>query len=221
MKVIGSTRTKTAALVGVTLVALVGCGNNDGDTATAAATPTTTTSTAVATSASQSSSATAAAANATTPAPATKSPASSGGALAPGWNTKVFEHAGRTAIAAVPGGSLVSIEENSDGSWVVQLINTDGAAIEVGVSPDGDSIIAGPSATGERNPGTEEANLDYTAATGVVLAEVPGGRIIDLELVVEKGGTYVWEADVIDASGVQRAVDVDAVTGRVLQNTTR
>ncbi|MGO4201447.1 PepSY domain-containing protein [Rhodococcus sp. TAF43] len=37
----------------------------------------------------------------------------------------------------------------------------------------------------------------------------------------QKGGTYVWEADVIDASGVQRAVDVDAVTGRVLQNTTR
>ncbi|GAB2627564.1 hypothetical protein GCM10027068_01920 [Prescottella soli] len=141
--------------------------------------------------------------------------------MAPGWNAKVFEHAGRTAIAAVPGSSLVSLEENSDGSWVVYLVDADGATITVGVSPDGDSIIAGPTADGERHTGSEEADLDYTAATGIVLAEVPDGRITDLQLVVEKGGMFVWEADVIDATGAQRAVDVDAVTGRVLQNATR
>ncbi|WP_430333616.1 PepSY domain-containing protein [Rhodococcus sp. ACT016] len=104
---------------------------------------------------------------------------------------------------------------------MVQLTGADGGAIEVGVSPDGDRVIAGPTATGGQTPAAGEANLDYTAAAGIVLTEVPGGRITDLKLVVEKGGTYVWEADVVDASETRRAVDVDAVTGRILQNTPR
>lgn len=212
-------RVRMAAVVGAALVALVGCGNDDGGAAT-------TTSAAAATSTSAKASTTSAsgasgASGNTATSPTSASAATGAPSLAPGWNAKVFEHAGRTALAAVPGSSLVSIEENSDGSWVVDLINADGVAVEVGISPDGDRVIAGPSVTGEPAPGTDEAKLDYTAATGVVLTEVPGGRITDLELVVEKGGTYVWEADVVDASGARRAVDVDAVSGRVLQNAPR
>lgn len=202
------TRTVAAAVTGVAMLALVGCGSGDGDGA--AATTTASASAAAATSTS---------ANAAPGAPGATPQGTA--SLAPGWNAKVFEHAGRTAIAAVPGSTLVSIEENSDGSWVVDLVNSDGVAIQVGVSPDGDRVIAGPSATGGQTPDTGEAKLDYSAATGIVLTEVPGGRITDLNLVVEKGGTYVWEADVVDASGAQRAVDVDAVTGRVLQNQPR
>ncbi|MBM4600006.1 metallopeptidase [Rhodococcus hoagii] len=218
-------RVRTAAVVGAALVALVGCGNDDGGAATttsaAAATSTSAkASTTSASGASGASEASGASGNAAT-SPTSASAATGAPSLAPGWNAKVFEHAGRTALAAVPGSSLVSIEENSDGSWVVDLINADGAAVEVGISPDGDRVIAGPSVTGEPTPGTDVAELDYTAATGVVLTEVPGGRITDLQLVVEKGGTYVWEADVVDASGARRAVDVDAVSGRVLQNAPR
>ncbi|MCA1006361.1 PepSY domain-containing protein [Rhodococcus hoagii] len=213
-----ASRVGAAAVAGVALFALAGCSSDDGSSASttsAAATSTSAKASATTSSASSANSATSAqSAPAATPGQSTAS-------LAPGWNAKVFEHAGRTAIAAVPGSTLVSIEENSDGSWVVDLINADGVAVEVGISPDGDRVIAGPSATGGQNPGTAEAKLDYTAATGVVLTEVPGGRITDLNLVVEKGGTYVWEADVVDASGAQRAVDVDAVTGRVLQNAPR
>ncbi|MFC9514162.1 PepSY domain-containing protein [Nocardiaceae bacterium NPDC056970] len=213
-----ASRVRAAAVVGVALFALAGCSSNDGSSAT-----TTTSTSTAATSTSANASATASSANSATSAQSAPAvtPGQSTASLAPGWNAKVFEHAGRTALAAVPGSTLVSIEENSDGSWVVDLINADGVAIEVGVSPDGDRVIAGPSPTGDENPGTAEAQLDYTAATGVVLTEVPGGRITDLKLVVEKGGTYVWEADVIDASGAQRAVDVDAVNGRVLQNAPR
>ncbi|NKV77122.1 metallopeptidase [Rhodococcus hoagii] len=215
-------RVRTAAVVGAALVALVGCGNDDGGAATttsaAAATSTSAkASTTSASGASGASEASGASGNAAT-SPTSASAATGAPSLAPGWNAKVFEHAGRTALAAVPGSSLVSIEENSDGSWVVDLINADGVAVEVGISPDGDRVIAGPSVTGDPTPGTDVAKLDYTAATGVVLTEVPGGRITDLQLVVEKGGTYVWEADVVDASGARRAVDVDAVSGRVLQN---
>ncbi|MCU7528809.1 PepSY domain-containing protein [Prescottella equi] len=218
-------RVRTAAVVGAALVALVGCGNDDGGAATttsaAAATSTSAkASTTSASGASGASEASGASGNAAT-SPTSASAATGAPSLAPGWNAKVFEHAGRTALAAVPGSSLVSIEENSDGSWVVDLINADGVAVEVGISPDGDRVIAGPSVTGDPTPGTDVAKLDYTAATGVVLTEVPGGRITDLQLVVEKGGTYVWEADVVDASGARRAVDVDAVSGRVLQNAPR
>lgn len=218
-------RVRTAAVVGAALVALVGCGNDDGGaaTTTSAAAATSTSAKASTTSASGApgaSEASGASGNAAT-SPTSASAATGAPSLAPGWNAKVFEHAGRTALAAVPGSSLVSIEENSDGSWVVDLINADGVAVEVGISPDGDRVIAGPSVTGEPTPGTDVAELDYTAATGVVLTEVPGGRITDLQLVVEKGGTYVWEADVVDASGARRAVDVDAVSGRVLQNAPR
>lgn len=218
-------RVRTAAVVGAALVALVGCGNDDGGaaTTTSAAAATSTSAEASTTSASGASGASEAsgASGNTATSPTSASAATGAPSLAPGWNAKVFEHAGRTALAAVPGSSLVSIEENSDGSWVVDLINADGVAVEVGISPDGDRVIAGPSVTGEPTPGTDVAELDYTAATGVVLTEVPGGRITDLQLVVEKGGTYVWEADVVDASGARRAVDVDAVSGRVLQNAPR
>ncbi|MCD7051039.1 PepSY domain-containing protein [Prescottella equi] len=218
-------RVRTAAVVGAALVALVGCGNDDGGaaTTTSAAAATSTSAKASTTSASGASGASEAsgASGNTATSPTSASAATGAPSLAPGWNAKVFEHAGRTALAAVPGSSLVSIEENSDGSWVVDLINADGVAVEVGISPDGDRVIAGPSVTGEPTPGTDLAKLDYTAATGVVLTEVPGGRITDLQLVVEKGGTYVWEADVVDASGARRAVDVDAVSGRVLQNAPR
>ncbi|WP_260844867.1 PepSY domain-containing protein [Prescottella equi] len=214
-------RVRTAAVVGAALVALVGCGNDDGGAATTtSAAATSTSAKASTTSASEASEASGASGNTAT-SPTSASGATGAPTLAPGWNAKVFEHAGRTALAAVPGSSLVSIEENSDGSWVVDLINADGVAVEVGISPDGDRVIAGPSVTGEPTPGTDVAELDYTAATGVVLTEVPGGRITDLQLVVEKGGTYVWEADVVDASGARRAVDVDAVSGRVLQNAPR
>ncbi|NKS34917.1 metallopeptidase [Rhodococcus hoagii] len=214
-------RVRTAAVVGAALVALVGCGNDDGGAATTtSAAATSTSAKASTTSASEASEASGASGNTAT-SPTSASAATGAPSLAPGWNAKVFEHAGRTALAAVPGSSLVSIEENSDGSWVVDLINADGVAVEVGISPDGDRVIAGPSVTGEPTPGTDVAKLDYTAATGVVLTEVPGGRITDLQLVVEKGGTYVWEADVVDASGARRAVDVDAVSGRVLQNAPR
>lgn len=214
-------RVRMAAVVGAALVALVGCGNDDGGAATAtSAAATSTSAKASTTSASGASEASGASGNTAT-SPTSASGATGAPTLAPGWNAKVFEHAGRTALAAAPGSSLVSIEENSDGSWVVDLINADGVAVEVGISPDGDRVIAGPSVTGEPTPGTDVAELDYTAATGVVLTEVPGGRITDLQLVVEKGGTYVWEADVVDASGARRAVDVDAVSGRVLQNAPR
>ncbi|WP_420878800.1 PepSY domain-containing protein [Rhodococcus sp. (in: high G+C Gram-positive bacteria)] len=133
--------------------------------------------------------------------------------------------ASRVRAAAVLGVALVALAgcSSDDGSSAATTTSSAAAPSTSAKSSasSGASANATTSAQGAPNPGTEEATLDYTAATGVVLTEVPGGRITDLRFVVEKGGTYVWEADVLDASGVQRAVDVDAVSGRILQNVPR
>ena len=46
---------------------------------------------------------------------------------------------------------------------------------------------------------------------------MPGARFEELNLDHESG-TIVWEADVIDPSGVARSVKIDAASGKVLQN---
>lgn len=68
------------------------------------------------------------------------------------------------------------------------------------------------------NSGALEPRIDFAEATRIVLAEVPGGQITELKLDVVKGGTTVWEADLVDATGAAREVTIDAVNGRVLQN---
>lgn len=65
----------------------------------------------------------------------------------------------------------------------------------------------------------QAATLDYNAATAVLLTEVPGGAVTELDL-DSANGTTVWEADVIDESGTKHEVTVDAATGTVLANTT-
>lgn len=42
------------------------------------------------------------------------------------------------------------------------------------------------------------------------------GKILGVELEVEKGGRFVYEFDVIDSAGRLKEVDVDAATGEIL-----
>ncbi|WP_280483121.1 PepSY domain-containing protein [Nocardia cyriacigeorgica] len=63
------------------------------------------------------------------------------------------------------------------------------------------------------------ARVDYRAAADSVLREVPGGTITELNLDSDNG-TTVWESDVIDPSGTKHEVTIDAVSGRVMSNTT-
>lgn len=42
------------------------------------------------------------------------------------------------------------------------------------------------------------------------------GKILGVELDVEKGGRFVYEFDVIDSAGRLKEVDVDAATGEIL-----
>ncbi|QCQ92068.1 PepSY domain-containing protein [Rhodococcus sp. SGAir0479] len=193
-------RTAVLVLAGSALVLLAGCG--DGDDSQPAPTP-------AVTSPSPSPS--------STPAGATGAPSPDGQALG---------RAGAAAVAAVPGGTLVSIETEHDGTWEAQVVTPDGVEHHVDVSPDGATVLGAPrvdeedeSDRAKHRERVQAAVLDYAAAADAVRAEVPGGAVTELDLDSDNGVT-VWEADVIDGSGTKHEVTIDAATGQVLANTT-
>ncbi|PTR31568.1 peptidase YpeB-like protein [Rhodococcus sp. OK519] len=198
------TRTTAFALAGAALVALAGCGNDDDSSHDT----TTNTTTSVAGSS----------------VPNSSVPNSSGsGSAAP--STQALERAGATAVAAVPGSVLISIESEHDQTWEAQVVTSDGVEHHVDVSADGATVIGAPRIDNEdesdrakHRDRVQAATLDYTAAAAAVLTAVQGGSITELNL-DNDNGTTVWEADVIDGAGTKHEVTIDAATGQVLANT--
>ncbi|CAM3036957.1 PepSY domain-containing protein [Prescottella defluvii] len=185
-------------IAGAALVALAGCGDDDG--AQDSTTTTTTTSATAAT---------------TTGAAGTAAP-----------STGTLERAAVTAVAAVPGSVLVSIESEHDRTWETQVVTPDGVEHHVDVSADGATVVGTPriddedeADRAEHRARVQAATLDVAAAAAAVLTEVPGGTVTELNLDTDKG-TTVWEADVIDGSGTRHEVTIDAATGVVLANST-
>ncbi|AVH24275.1 PepSY domain-containing protein [Nocardia cyriacigeorgica] len=141
-------------------------------------------------------------------------------------DVEALRKAGGTATAAVAGSTLVSIETERDHGWEVQVVTADGVEHEMEVSGDGATVTMGPVAKNEDDADKAKhrdriraARVDYRAAADSVLREVPGGTITELNLDSDNG-TTVWESDVIDPSGTKHEVTVDAVSGRVMSNTT-
>ncbi|MFM1724892.1 PepSY domain-containing protein [Rhodococcus sp. PAM 2766] len=197
-------RTSAAALAvtGAALVALAGCGGSDDSTQDA----TTTTSTATPTS--------------------TTTATSTGTANAAAPSTQALERAGATAVAAVPGSVLVSIETEHDGTWEAQVVTPDGVEHHVDVSSEGATVLGTPRVDDEdeadrakHRDRVQAATLDFAAAAAAMLAEAPGGAVTELNLDTDNG-TTVWEADVLDGSGTKHEVTIDAATGTVISNTT-
>lgn len=129
--------------------------------------------------------------------------------------------AGRTGLQQVPNSTVYAIEHENDGDlWEVEVVTGDGTKHEMYISRNGNEVVQAP-----RNDGREAkyrervggAQLDFEAAVEAILGEVPAAVFEELNLDDEKG-TIVWEADVIDGSGIARDVAIDASTGKVLKN---
>lgn len=195
------TAPRTTAALALALAVLVGCGNDDGsDSHDTIPAPTS--------------------ASASSP---TTSPTRT---TAPAADAQALGRAGGTAVAAVPGSTLVSIESEHDGTWEAQVVTADGAEHHVDVTADGSTVVGTPRLDDEdeadrakHRERIQAAVLDYAAAADAVRAEVPGGAVTELNLDADNG-TTVWEADVIDGSGTKHEVTIDAATGEVLANTT-
>lgn len=150
---------------------------------------------------------------------------SGGGIAAPGSGAEDLIQAGRTALAAVSGGTLTSIESEAGGAaWEVDIITQDGSEQEMELSADGTEITTGPTLTDQdvedrdkNRSRLQSAELDYEDAVDKILTVIPEGRITELEL-DSKQGTTVWEADVLDPADVKYSVQLDAATGTVVEN---
>lgn len=62
-----------------------------------------------------------------------------------------------------------------------------------------------------------EANVSMDAALETALAAVPGGRVVEQEI-EQEDGRLQYAFDVLDSGGAMRDVEVDALSGELLQN---
>src|SRR5690625_145300 len=139
--------------------------------------------------------------------------------------------AGATAIANLPGSTLVFIAEDTDsaedtGTWTARLVTTDGTEQQVTLGVDGDVVLDGPvpvTDTGtdkvERRERVGAARLDYRGAVDKTLAAVPDGSITELRLNGDADGVR-WAATVWDLTPVAHRVTLDAASGELIADTT-
>lgn len=131
--------------------------------------------------------------------------------------------AGRTAQAAVPDSTVTSLDLEQNGkAWEVEVTTPDGTQHEVHVSADGSQILSGPSVEHDDADDMAKnvrrmkaATVNFEAAAGKMLSNVPNGTILELEL-DEENGAVVWEAEVRDSTGAKSDVHIDAGSGELI-----
>ncbi|MFT7765951.1 PepSY domain-containing protein [Clavibacter tessellarius] len=127
-----------------------------------------------------------------------------------------------TAIAAVPGSELVSVDQEAGGtSWEVVVAEQDGREHEVHTGADGSAVTAGPVTDADDADDLADtaallrgASVGHADAASAMTGAV-AGTVTELAL-DEDGGRILWEGDVVDASGVTHSVRVDAASGEVV-----
>lgn len=127
--------------------------------------------------------------------------------------------AGRTGLDQVPDSTVYSIERESDG-WEVEVVTSDGTKHEMTISDDGRDVVKEPREDGsdaKYSDRVQATQLDYEQAVKAILDEVPGAQVKELNLDEERG-IVIWEADVVDDSGAERSLEIDAASGEVLEN---
>lgn len=131
--------------------------------------------------------------------------------------------AAETALVAVPGGRISSLESERGGqAWEVHVLTEDGEERQLRVSGDGSEVTSDTAENSDDDDRTENqvlfgAEVDHVAASEAVLAEVPDGVISELTLDEDDDDALTWEAGV-QSGAERRDVTVDAASGEVLDN---
>ncbi|ROP64376.1 PepSY domain-containing protein [Curtobacterium sp. PhB115] len=127
-----------------------------------------------------------------------------------------------TARKSVGSGTVISVEQEQQGSaFEVLVVTTDGTEHEVHTDADGTSVTGTPQTEtadaddrAEHERFTAAADLDVSDAVSAV-EDLHAGTITELGL-DDHLGKVVWEGDVRDASGTKHSVRIDAGSGDVV-----
>lgn len=127
-----------------------------------------------------------------------------------------------TARKAVASGTVISVEQEQNGSaFEVLLVTKDGTEHEVHTDAEGTAVTGSPrteqsdaddTAENERFVGAADLDVSDAAAK---LEDLHAGTITELGL-DDHLGKVVWEGDVREASGTKHSVRIDAGSGAVV-----
>ncbi|MDN5761111.1 MAG: PepSY domain-containing protein [Microlunatus sp.] len=133
--------------------------------------------------------------------------------------------AGETSLATVADSTVVTIERHGQHEqWKVHVVTADGQEHNLDISADGRQVLDNSGThhhshsadRAKHNKLVHTAELDYRAAIQQITATVDG-TITKLHLNFQDG-TTVRQANLVDGSGTQHRVTIDAVTGKVLSD---
>jgi uncharacterized membrane protein YkoI len=138
-------------------------------------------------------------------------------------NPQMLLRAAGTAVAKVPGSTLIFIQSQTDdtGTWKTHVVTSGGTEQQLKVGSDGYTVLVGPNPRNDsdadkakRRDLVQAAHLDYRAAVDKILVAVPDGAITTLKL-DDQNGTTMWEADVWDTNLVEHKVAINAASGEL------
>ncbi|MEQ8798170.1 MAG: PepSY domain-containing protein [Salinisphaeraceae bacterium] len=101
---------------------------------------------------------------------------------------------------------VIEVRNEAGESWELSCDARSGAIYEI------ESEVSGP----DEARFADTARLTTTDAEARALALVPG-RVLEVEYEVDANGDPVFELDIRDGDGVERKIEVHAVTGEILE----
>jgi uncharacterized membrane protein YkoI len=148
----------------------------------------------------------------------------SSGATTAAASNDALQAAAAIARDAVGSGTVISIEQEQNGSaWEVLVVTDDGAEHEVHTDADGANVEGTPRTddsdaedTAENKRFVDAAELDVNDAA-TRLTDTVAGTVTELGL-DDHAGTVVWEGDVRDTAGAKHSIRIDAGSGDVVTN---
>ncbi len=161
-------------------------------------------------------------ASSTTSSSSSSGSASGGATAASATSNDALRAAVATARDAVGSGTVISVEQEQNGTaYEVLIVTDDGTEHEVHTNEAGTAVSGSPR-TETSDADDRAENERFTAAADLTVDDA-AGRFEDLHAgtITELGlddhlGKVVWEGDVRDASGTKHSVRLDAGTGKVV-----
>ncbi len=133
------------------------------------------------------------------------------------------QQAARTALEAHPDSQVIEISlDRVRGvtAWEVEVLS-ENAKWEVSVDAVTGQVVleeqSHSSSPAKYMGRLADAQIDYAKAIELMLAAVPGGSIVEIEL-DDHHGRVSWEGDVIAPNHAKHEIIIDGITGDILEN---